>query len=266
MQPPNTASRPAVELPGSLSRAARGRILSQKFEPLFLAAWESVLMIHFEVESQSLQRIVPFELDLLDGRAFVSLVAFTMRAMRPRFGGRLTSRLLRPIATHHFLNVRTYVRHDGETGIHFLAEWLSSALAAKLGPATFSLPYRHGQIRYAVDSVDGNLRGDVVDARSGTTLTYRGTLPIPTELHPCETGSSDEWLMERYTAFNSAGGRKRFFRVWHPPWLQCSARVEAGEISLLTRNWSWFADAIPVSANYSPGFREVWMGWPHRTL
>ena len=39
----------------------------------------------------------------------------------------------RPIATHDFLNVRTYVRCGSETGIHFLAEWLSSWLAAKLG-------------------------------------------------------------------------------------------------------------------------------------
>ena len=57
---------------------------------------------------------VPFPLDLHEGRAFVSLVAFTMRDLAPRRGGRWTSWLLRPIATHEFLNVRTYVRsHAG---------------------------------------------------------------------------------------------------------------------------------------------------------
>ena len=252
-----------LQAPGRLSSAARQRIVSQRFEPLFLAGWERVLMIHFEVDPEVLQRSVPFKLDLYEGRALVSLVAFTMRGMRPRFGGRFAARLLQPIATHHFLNVRTYVRHEGETGINFLAEWLSSRLAAKLGPATFSLPYRYGKIHYALELTDGNLSGEVVDARSGAGLAYQGTLSGLREFHPCEAGSLDEWLMERYTAFNEMGGRKRFFRVWHPPWSQCDARIELSESSLLTRNWPCFTGAHPVGANYSPGFREVWMGWPH---
>jgi len=37
-----------------------------------------VLMMHFEVDAKALQRDVPYELDLHHGRAFVTLVAFTM--------------------------------------------------------------------------------------------------------------------------------------------------------------------------------------------
>ena len=108
-------SEPAVQSSNALSEVARCRLLSRPGEPLFYADWERVLMIHFEVDSKALQRDVPFELDQRDGRAFVSVVAFTMRGMRPRIGGRLAAWLFRPIATHDFLNVRTYVRHRGET-------------------------------------------------------------------------------------------------------------------------------------------------------
>src|SRR5437773_2699784 len=97
---------PALCAARGLSATARRRMRSNRGEPLFLAAWERVLMIHFEVDAESLQRDVPYELDLLDGRAFVSLVAFTMRGMKPRFGGELLGWLFRPIATHDFLNVR----------------------------------------------------------------------------------------------------------------------------------------------------------------
>src|SRR5207247_3156485 len=126
---------------GHLRASARERIFSVRGEPLFLADWDSALMIHYEVDGDALQRVVPFELDCCEGRTFVTLVAFTLRRMRPWFGGKLTELLMKPIATHDFLNVRTYVRHGAETGILFLAEWLSNRLSVLLGPRVFGLPY-----------------------------------------------------------------------------------------------------------------------------
>ena len=257
-------SREAVRSTGTPHLAARQRLLSRRGEPLFFADWERALMIHFEVDAEALQRNVPFQLDLRAGRAFVSLVAFTMRGMRPRAGGRLAAWLFRPIATHHFLNVRTYVRHDGEPGIHFLTEWLSNLIAVRLGPATFCLPYRHGRISYQHAWETGALRGRVTDGRTDKALEYTGRVPSPTNFIPCEVDSLDEWLMERYAAFNCVGRRGAFFRVWHPPWPQCRAEVVLTETSLLAQRWQWFADAKFMGANFSPGVRDVWMGRPRR--
>lgn len=102
------------------STTARERILSLPREPLFIADWTGVVMMHLEVDAKALQAVTPFQLDLWNGRAFVSLVAFTLRGMHPRFGGRFAKCLFSPLATHQFLNVRTYVRHEGEPGIHWL--------------------------------------------------------------------------------------------------------------------------------------------------
>jgi uncharacterized protein YqjF (DUF2071 family) len=245
------------------SEAARQRLLSMWGEPLFIAGWHRVLMIHFEVDAEKLQREVPFELDLLDDRAFVSAVAFTMRRMRPFRGAKFAEWQFRPIATHEFLNVRTYVRHRGEPGIHFLAEWLSNRLAVKLGPSIFGLPYRYGRIRYEHDWSSGNLRGLVLDPSTGMEFDYRADLEINAPFAPCVRGSLDEWLMERYTAFNAARGRKKFFRVWHPPWKQCPVGVGAIGKTLLTAHWSWLESAALIGANFAPGFDTVWMGRPH---
>jgi uncharacterized protein YqjF (DUF2071 family) len=267
----------------SLSAAARERMLSLPREPLFIADWTGVVMIHLEVDARELQRVTPFQLDLWNGRAFVTLVAFTLRGMRPRFGGRLGRMLFSPLSTHRFLNVRTYVRHANEAGIHFLAEWLDSWLAVQLGPRLFGLPYRLGRIEYQNDSrgrrreeadgvagdppphLGGYICGRVVDARSGAAFEYRAGVGtnVP-NFAPCATGSLDEWLMERYTAFNNLGGGRRFFRVWHEPWPQVPVQVELSDRSLIAGNWPFLGTAKIVGANHSPGVRGVWMGWPHR--
>ena len=251
--------------PPTRSGAARVRMLSLPREPLFIADWLNVVMIHLEVDAGALQKVTPFTLDLWEGRAFVTLVAFTLHGMHPRFGGRLAKLFFKPLATHHFLNVRTYVRHGGETGIHFLAEWLTNRLAVKLGPRVFGLPYRLGGIAYQNDPAGGELCGRVTDMRTGAALRYRAgsETSAPQLLAPCAAGSLDEWLMERYTAFNCVGRRRRFFRVWHELWPQSQVELQLEDRSLLTREWPFLREAKLIGANYSPGVRGVWMGWPH---
>jgi uncharacterized protein YqjF (DUF2071 family) len=233
-------------------------------DAFLLADWDRVLMIHFEVDAAALQPETPFALDLWEGRAFVSLVAFTMRGMRLRCGGALGRWLLLPIATHEFLNVRTYLRGDDVATIQFLAEWLPNRLSCWLGPRCFSLPYHLGKLRYDHRHETGTLAGEVTDARSCRTFRYRARVPVLSRYHPCAAGSRDAWLMERYAACNAVGGRRRKFQVRHEPWSQTSAVVELLDMGLLETHWTWFRHARCVGANYSPGLRNVQMGRPHR--
>jgi uncharacterized protein YqjF (DUF2071 family) len=128
------------------SEIVRRRLLSIRGEPLFYANWDNVTFIHYQTDPQELQRCIPYHLDLYDGNAFVSLIAFTMREMRPRFGGSLSALFFKPISTYHFLNVRTYVTCEAEPGIYFMQEWLSSRLATWLGPCSFGLPNRFARM------------------------------------------------------------------------------------------------------------------------
>jgi uncharacterized protein YqjF (DUF2071 family) len=244
------------------SEIARRRLLSIRGEPLFYANWRNAIFIHYETDPPELQRCIPYHLDLYDGRGFVSLVAFTMRGMRPRFGGRIGELLLRPIATHNFLNVRTYVRHKGEPGIYFMREWLSSRLAAWLGPWSFGLPYRFGRIEYGLDQeheYEYERRGNVT-AGAGSfrfCATFRRN-----DLDVCVPGSLDEFLLERYTAFTQVAKRRRFFRIWHEPWQQVPAKIQITTDDLIQSTGRWWRAARCLGANYSPGV-NVFMGWPH---
>jgi uncharacterized protein YqjF (DUF2071 family) len=232
-------------------------------EPMFYARWDRSVFIHYEADPDALQRDVPFDLDLRDGRAFVSLVAFTLRRMRPRRGGRIAEWFLKPIATHEFLNVRTYVRANDEPGIFFLAEWLSNRLSVPLGPPVFGLPYRYGRIDFRHREPHQEISGRVEG--KGGCLAYRG-LTTATEFNPCDPGTLAEFLMERYTAFTQPGHRRRrFFRVWHEPWPQTPVDIEVTANELLATTGNWWNTAEYIGGNFSPGV-EVWMGRPHRVV
>lgn len=175
------------------SAAGRSRLLSTCLDPVFHADWLDVVFLHFETDPARLQRQVPWELDLFEGRAFVSLVAFTMRDMRPRIGGRLAALPFRPIATHEFLNVRTYVKHGDEPGIFFLKEWLPNALSVSLGPVMFGLPYQLGRLSYDHRLDDGTARGRVEDASNGKALVYSCEKDRQAVHTPCAAGSLEEF-------------------------------------------------------------------------
>lgn len=245
------------------SEVARARLLSLKGEPLLLADWVGVVFIHYEVPAAELQFHVPFEIDLFNGKAVVSLVAFTMKRMRPFRGGNFTAWLLKPIARNDFLNLRTYVRHNGEPGIYFMTEWMNNPFSIRLGPITFGLPYNFGVLKYQNGNETGVLRGAVCEKANGPSFAYEAEL-IRTELTPCSANSLDEFLLERYTAFTSHGVKRRFFRIWHPPWRQQRIEISVIDSGLLVTKWPWFKEARLMGGNYSPGATDVWMGRPHR--
>ncbi len=240
--------------------AGRERMLATPGDPLFRADWDRVLMMHFEMAPEALQPHVPFDLDLREGRAFVSLVAFTMRGMRFWRGGSWTAALLRPMATHEFLNVRTYVKHHGEPGIFFIAEWLPNQLSVLLGRPLFGLPYRLGALHYEHAHENDQISGQVTAAQGNGILRYRANLAG--DYDRCEAGSTAEFLMERYSAFTDWHGLKRRFRIWHTPWLQCPAETEIEENTLMNLAGPWAREARFIGANYSPSATEVWMGRP----
>src|SRR5689334_20537515 len=131
---------------------ASERPIEQTFRPMFRADWRDVLFVHFSIDPAILQPHVPFELHLSDGRAWVSLVAFTQARFRPALGGRLAEWLMRPVATHGFLNLRTYVRGGGGDGgggaIYFISEWIPNRLTHWVGPRLYGLPLRLARLAY----------------------------------------------------------------------------------------------------------------------
>jgi uncharacterized protein YqjF (DUF2071 family) len=252
----------------TLHRHALQRMIDVEGGGWFRSDWLRAVFIHLEVDPIALQRHVPFEVDLFHGRAFVSLVAFSMRRFRPRGTGAAGAVLCALAARHGLLNVRTYVRHKGEPGILFLTEWIANPLSVVLGPLTYGLPYRRAALCYAHDFEHGRVEGSVVAHDGAAKLSYEGRVGSSGPLAPVNRESLDEFLLERYTAFtvSAPGGKPRLFRVWHRPWMQAALDVQIKDRSLLRRTGPYLDDGEVSGGHVSPGVTDVWIGRPRVTV
>jgi len=245
----------------TLSSAARRR-MEQGGEPLLLAAWERAVFFHYQVDPAALQAQVPLALDLYQGQAYVSLVAFLQRRFRFRRGGLLGALLTAPVRNHAFFNLRTYVREHGEPGIFFMAEWLPNLLSVAVGPLSFGLPCRPGRLAFHHEYERGVLWGEVTEPGTARSFRYSARLESPPSVQPSPEGSLQEFLLERYAALTEKDGVRRLFRIWHQPWPQAPIAVQVLEDSLLAATGEWHRNARLVGANLSPGVPEVWIGRP----
>jgi uncharacterized protein YqjF (DUF2071 family) len=230
---------------------------------MFLADWDDVLFLHFALHPRDLQSAVPFELDLRDGRVYVSLVAFTQRRLRPAFGGRFAQALAAPLSDHAFLNVRTYVRHRNESGIYFLAEWIPNRLAAWIGPRMYGLPYKLGRLAYRHDPAAGSFDAAV---RAAGASFHCSAAPRCVGATPqvAPPDSLTEFLLERYIAFTHHHGVRRRFAVRHAPWMQVPMTPRISDSSLLGQVGPWFTRAELCGAQASAGVKDVTISRPCR--
>ena len=223
---------------------------------LFNADWNDALFIHFRVDPVVLQPLVPLELDVFDGHAYISLVAFTQANLRPTIGGKFAAWLSGPLATHPFLNVRTYVRRGEERGIFFLAEWIPNRLAVLIGPRLYGLPYHLGRLNYARNKKSGEMTRDVI-CPAGEF--HCSAMVDPEAVYQtCTAQTEAAFLLERYTAFTCRNDILRRFRIRHEPWLQAEVDVRVERCDLLTR----ITDVAPCSAHFSRGAKDVLIGKP----
>jgi uncharacterized protein YqjF (DUF2071 family) len=225
---------------------------------MFRADWNQALFIHFRIDPTQLQPFVPFPLDIRDGDAFVSLVAFTQSRLRPAFGGAVAAALMAPLAEHEFLNLRAYVRANDEPAIYFISEWIPNRLAVLIGPRLYGLPYRPGAHRY--EHAGHAMRGSVRAAEG--RLKYRARVDAdPASAAP---GTLDHFLLERYLAFTHRNGIRRSFRVEHGPWPQARAWVDLVDDTLLRSVGGWTRHVELIGGSYSTGVSDVTICAPQK--
>ena len=190
--------------------------------------WHDLLFAHWPVDAAALRTLLPagLELETWDGAAWIGLVPFTMSNVR-----------LRPLpplpGSHAFaeVNVRTYVRVGGRSGIWFFSLDAASRSAVEAARLSLGLPYLHARfdVRRADEGLD--YRTCRVDdrARAGElAIRYRPTGSPDARVDPFTA-----WLTARFSMFSQRAGMLLRTDIVHPPWPLAPAAAEIERESLV---------------------------------
>ncbi len=116
--------------------------------PFLTQSWNDLFFLHWPISESSLKPTLPsdLKLDLFDGQAWISVVAFKLSNLRifP----------FRKLAWNDFLevNLRTYViSPDGQRGVWFYSLDSSDLLATWGARILYGLPYFKSEISYSGD-------------------------------------------------------------------------------------------------------------------
>lgn len=183
--------------------------------------------MHWRVPAAALRPLVPeaLAIDTYDGDAFVGIVPFTMRGVRPRWAPAVPG-----VSSFHETNLRTYVHRDGrDPGVWFFSLDAARRIAVWVARTFWHLPYHHARMTLEA--------GDTVryasHRRAGGAM-FRGTARPLGEPRTAAPGTLDHFLVERYLLYAQRrdGGLRRG-QVHHAPYPLQDAALSDWDESLL---------------------------------
>lgn len=224
------------------------------FFPFITQRWEDLYFLHWPISESVLKPTLPNDLqvDLFEGRAWISVVAFKLKKLRifP----------LRQLPWNDFLevNLRTYViGSDGQRGVWFYSLDSSDLLATLGARLLFGLPYYKSDISMSQDATRyvwesrRKTFGRLVSASISAKTTF-------SDLSGCKKLLSD-FLLERYCFWSK---RKASYSsspsfVEHPPYDPVVLEDASYSGDLFRAQGMEEPDPTPVLSHYCKGFDVV---------
>jgi len=225
--------------------------------------WARLAYLHWPVDPALVQARLPDGLvaDVHDGAAWVGLVPFDMRDIRPPG----VPPVLPWVGDFPETNVRTYVvGPDGRRGVYFHSLEASRLGAVAVARSAYALPYCWG--RMDITTGPGRIRYRTTrrwPAPRGASSDL--ALRIHGRLRDDDVTALDRFLAARWALFvpYHGGGLARV-DVAHEPWPLHRAEVEhLADDLVAAAGYGRLADGAPAHVRFSPGV-QVEVGIPTR--
>ena len=212
----------------------------------FYQQWNQVLFFHWAVDAELLRALLPkkLELDLFDGKAYVSLVPFSMQQIRPKY---LPS--FQPISDFHEVNIRTYVKKDGKGGVYFFSLEAEKGFSAYLSRNLSGMPYEKAKIE----------RSEGRYVSSNAFRKFFLDVEFAIQEKRAQKTEMEKFLTERYAAFVEINGKLFRYDIHHKEWEIKTVEIRKLELDYRLPGLE-FAKKQPDLVHYSDGV-EV-LAWP----
>lgn len=232
--------------------------------PVLRMGWHHLLFLHWALEPELLRPLIPreLELDLYEGRAYIGLIPFTMRRVRPRWLPGLPF-APRVYEDFHETNVRTYVRDkEGNRGVWFFSLDAANLPAVVAARNWFHLPYFWSKmnvtrVRWRVEpAIEYSIRYQsrrIWPQPHGVGCDI--SVDVSNEMPHCALeGSLEHFLVERYFLFSRSERGLFRGRVRHKPYQLQAAHLRQWDESLIGAGGLQRLDGAP-HVLYSPEAR-----------
>jgi hypothetical protein len=183
--------------------------------PVMHQSWRNLLFLHWRWNAEDIQVSLPpgLHVDLFDGSAWLGVVPFFMRCVRPRGLPAVPA-----ISNFLELNVRTYVVDErGVPGVWFYSLDCNQPLAVAIARTCFHLPYRHARMK--ASEKDGSFTYSSTLRSGGDPTIFQWTGQGVPDLSGI--GTLEGFLIERYVLFAHDPLHDRLWEghVAHAPYL-----------------------------------------------
>lgn len=219
--------------------------------PFLTARWQRLLNLTYAVDPTLLEPHVPsgVTLDVQDGRAFASLVAFDFLDTKvfgiPWPGFR----------NFPELNLRFYVKDGEERGVVFIREYVPQRWVAFLARAFYSEPYAAAPMTSRFEEAEDEVRYRLELELAGRRHAFEARAGA--EVFTPASDSTEHYFKEHNWGWGTdRRGRTLKYRVEHPVWevwplREWSADADFG--ALYGPEWGFLAEAEPFSALLAVG-------------
>lgn len=209
----------------------------------FYQEWNRALFFHWKVDAESLLPFIPegLEIDLFNNHAYISLVAFTMEKIRPRFLPPFA-----PISNFDEINLRTYVIKDDIPGVYFLNIEAGKILSVALSKLLSVLPYEHADMYR-------NNKDYFQSLFKKKKFSFGVKYEVGSEI--IEKTDLDCFLTERYCLYVDADENLYRYDIHHIPWPLNHLNVYELETNYILGAIN--LNSMPLKMHYSPGVQVV---------
>ena len=191
--------------------------------------WDKLLFLHWPISPREIRPLVPspLDLDLHGGQAWIGVIPFTIRDIRP-----LMLPAIPVLSESHEINVRTYVQVNGVPGVWFFSLDASNSLAVLAARLGFHLPYFEADMSLEENAGSVAFTSRRTDRRA-PPAQFAAKWEVKDALAEPDPESLDFFLTERYCLYAKNGETLLRARIHHEPWPLANAEVASFTSSMI---------------------------------